>query len=350
MDKFTLTFHPPKNTGFDCRGQYYYGLLDAQQVTGRDYGTFFDQLMTIAPKSTGLAVDAIWDSQFQFDPITETLSISHYTLDSNACLVYLNQNLDEAQAAQIATTGWIVELPPTITKDVNLGSMKDVLISKIDEFKSSPIKPGYQNLPEDNFLESLPDVIKSVSDDNGIYTYDNGSIECISSNGMMYLLTDSTYQKWHDNFTFCRWSNLSVRTPNYLWAEWVENADFNLYGEIELPTTELGTSSMVELLDDNVVKNDAYLLEYVDQITKLVINVKKHRPAYTRFPTPIKLEHRFKDSLDYYYVFYLEFDNSFDEWKDSQLNYLEQLMNFDNIFNITDKQSILNTARTQWSI
>jgi hypothetical protein len=344
MDQINLILKFEENSNFNCIGDYFVDLHTAEQQfnnLGIHLFSYLENKFGI-PTDNSL-IDPGWTSKFQFDPISKTFSFSFYSENSDACLSYINSYKVPENSSH-----WETDFSWTVNKNVTPGAMKEVLLSKFNEMVNAPTTDN--NLPADNFLKRISNVAYSGSDENNIYAGTSDYFECISKDSMKYVIADATYQNWTDNYDFCFWTNISIRIPQYLRAENVKDANFNFYGEIKLPTTDIGICSMVELLDDSVIKDDAFLLEYINQITKLVLNTSPNKPQFVRYPEPITLGHRYKDSLGYYYTFFLKFDNTFDQWKSSQLDYLTYLMSFTSIFKINDKDNILNTARIQWSI
>jgi len=346
MDQINLILKYTENSNFNCIGDYFLDLHNFEQQSGNVGIDLFSQVRKEfgIPNDDSL-IDPGWISKFQSDPISKTFSFSFYTENADECLSYINSHKISEN-----NPGWVTDISWTVNKDVHPGSMKEILLFK---FKFNEIKNIINNsdiLPLDDFLKNVVYATHADSDENNIYACATDYLEAISKDSMMYIIKESTYQNWTDNYDFCFWANFSIRKPQYLRAEKIENSNFNFYGEIKLPTTDIGNCSMIELLDDSIVKDDAFLLEYIDQVAKLVLNVSPNKPQFTRYPEPITLEHRFKDSLGYYFAFFLNFNNTFEEWQTAQLSYLENLINFTEIFKINDKDNILNTARTQWLI
>lgn len=104
---------------------------------------------------------------------------------------------------------------------------------------------------------------------------------------------------------------------------------------------ELGVPFVADYFINHLHFNDAYLTNFVDQITPIIKSLKVFPDRF------IGLENRLKDEEGYYFYNITNFNSNAEDFIEIQLEYLQIVI--DNpIFELDNKEALISYARTQW--
>jgi len=206
---------------------------------------------------------------------------------------------------------------------------------------TATINPHNNLLPYNDLFSTFEELHFYV-DTTGVYVKTDSTVEKYYNNGRILVLGNINKTSWYNyKSVYGRLTASSIR----LIAPSVHlSYNDSYYSEFKNSTNEVGIPYIVDALDTNIINED-YFNTFIDQIKEL-INAGKHINVY---PTEvIKLESRLRDSLGYYFKYIkFEFNNTnIDLFVENQITYLDGILTM--FPQITDKESIINYARSQW--
>jgi hypothetical protein len=218
------------------------------------------------------------------------------------------------------------------------GVRKECLLNKFEIFNS---------VPADNFGE------KTLDFPDGRYVIHNQTITRWGHDGGIISMTDyELRRRWHNNYRIYMHSPL--RFAQFEWSTVLTADDSSeyYYYEISRPTNEAVVSFQQDL-DSATIIDDTFIKEFIDQIyftCPYITKIDGNSVSLDWPSSPITLNSRFRDSKGYYFVlFAVEWDSTYSEWSNIQLNYLKDLLDHTPKY-IGDKDAILAYAREKWTI
>jgi hypothetical protein len=324
MDKLIVKNKYLKDVShFVSRGQiikHFNLTLDKDPETGEtEISRLANKVMTVGyvPSPGGFLPHAHpwWDTE------TNSFTTFWYTTDSKTAINEYYKVLTPEFLEKYRQHGWDISTPIHVEYNKKPAEKKEKFLKNIKGFENHPAGC-------------------SIRSSDGIYYIHNDRIEFWDNDGTILSACNSEINYWLWTFMIQKHSHISQRFAFQDWCETLENNKYNFYHETRHPTTE--TPTIDKLLDKEGI------IEFIDQVHLLCPHMKKMRPDYIVWPTkPFKLEHRFKDSKGYYWVFYADqWELSAEAWTANQLDYLDKLLDELQL----EKTNIMDYAKQQWTI
>jgi hypothetical protein len=182
--------------------------------------------------------------------------------------------------------------------------------------------------------------LQFVTDETSVTIKTDDSVEKYYNDGKIAIVGGIDNDSWYNyKSLYGRLTSTNVRLiePSY----YVE-IDTISYAEFKNSTGEVGIPFIIDLYNDRV--NEGYVKTFIDQIAVIITTGKQE----SKWPaTVIKFESRLQDSSGHYFKF-IKFDSSIllEALVDNQIEYLASILA--NLPQITDKDSVVNYARSQW--
>jgi hypothetical protein len=264
-----------------------------------------------------------------WDSLNKRFSITWYSTKGTESIKLFEKLFTTDRAEKCKQHGWEIQLPLILESTDHPGIKKKKLLSIINKFDNQSTN-------------------KIVTED-GTYIKNYDGITLHSADGTVSCLTNSNEDQWLWSFMIQKHSHISQEFAIQDWCDNVDHDQYNFYHEMHHPNYKIGRSFQTELKNNEIILDDSYIKEFIDQVHLLFPHMKKMRPDYVRWPTRvITFDHRFKNDNGYYFMFYTNWGISAEQWLDQQLDYLNNFL--DNQEYTGNKDAIIEYARQQWTI
>lgn len=221
----------------------------------------------------------------------------------------------------------------TINTEKNISYSTDHSLS---EYSQSNI---LNNLLPTQSLFSYFDSLKFLIDDNKVNINTTEIIEEYYNDGRISILGGIDDISWYNYKSVYGRLTTTTRLIEPSFHLVIDNTT---YAEFKNQSGEAGIPFIVDAFDNTLV-NEEYFKIFIDQITDL-IDAGKHLLV---LPIDvIKLENRLRDSSGYYFKYIKFGSTTIGMFVNNQIDYLSTILN--TLPQITNKESVINYARSQW--
>ena len=330
MDKITIFLKYTGSLNFSSRAEFMKnltsrpGMLECLSYIS-NIGNPFATVEGLADRST-----VWWQTGDEF-----FIKIFWYTIDSEKTILEFTPE----KQALFNSDDW--ELTIDIENNKHPGVHSSCFFSKFEIFNS--VSADYSGR-------------KTLDLPEGRYDLYNQTITQWRHDGHICSMTDSKLARnWDENHYLHAYGPLRfTQVELSMLLDTADYAPYNqgYYYEMSRPNNEIGSSFQEDLNHNNIVLNDEYVKEFIDQIYFTFPYIEKIRKgSYISWPaSPISLDVRFRDSKGYYFVLFAEnWTCTSTEWTNNQVNYLRDFL--DRTPKYTgDLDAILAYAREKWII
>jgi hypothetical protein len=222
---------------------------------------------------------------------------------------------------------------------LTINTEKDISYStdySLSEYSQSNI---LNNLLPTQSLFSYFSSLKFLIDDNKVNINTNEIIEEYYNDGRISILGEIDEVSWYNYKSVYGRLTTTTRLIEPSFHLVIDNTT---YAEFKNQTGKAGIPFIVDAFDNTLI-NEEYFKIFIDQITDL-IDAGKHLPV---LPIDvIKLENRLRDSSGYYFKYIKFGSTTIGMFVNNQIDYLSTILN--TLTQITNKESVINYARSQW--